>query len=90
MTISAHDYVSNNRAPFDHALASVPVTELVTERAIFARIQNDLDTLLNTLRNAPGLISSDAGRDLRGDLAATADDPRNELLAHLDLISEAV
>lgn len=90
MTISATDYVSNNRAPFDHALASVTVTELVTERAIFARIQNDLEVLLNTLRNAPGLISSDAGRDLRDDLAATAGDLRCDLLAHLDLIAEAV
>ena len=90
MTISATDYISLNRAPFDHSLASVTVTELMTERAVFARIQNDLEVMLNTLRNAPGLVSSNAGRDLRNDLAATADDLRNELLAHLDLIAEAV
>ena len=90
MTISATDYVSSNNAHFEHPLASVTVAELVTERAIFARIQNDLEVLLNTLRNAPGLISSDAGSDLRDDLAAAADDLRCDLLAHLDLIAEAV
>lgn len=89
MTIQAQDYISANNASFEHPLASCSFEELANERAIYTRIKGDIETLLNTLRNAPGQITSNQGSDLRDDLLNQASDIRGQIIAQLDLIGEA-